>query len=1007
MTTNPHHRRHYPLLITCTYASLGIIWILLSRLIVPEAYHTQLTILFVVVLGLSLLGVLRWAFSEVQDSQDQLLSFIETVPLAIIGTDAYGKVLLWNNGATATFGWTKDEVLGAPVPFVSSEMEAEYQRNRSRIRSGESINGVEVRRRRKDGSLVDLKVYATPPLARSSPIHHVAVAADITAQRQADQALIRYRMLAQSTQEIVLFFRDDGRIIEANQAALQAYGYTQQEILQLSMADLRAPEEGAEVPPAWRNDQGLETLHRRRDGRLFPVEISSYGMELGNEYVYMCIMRDVSLRKQRETAIRLLNEADHRILQDHPLDSVLQSITVGMSRLFDIALVYIALVEQPDQLRIRAVSGVGAEVLHDRLLSWENPDDQYRPALRSVRFGQLQAGKISEQAQSPEWMSIAAQFGLRSYLAIPLTGNGRVIGSLTLYDTDPAAFSADRTARFQGFASQLSLSILTAQIQGAKRIQATAMQMAAHAIVITDRNGLVEWINPAFTQMTGYTEADIVGKNLAICRSGKHPDSFYTLLRETLLAGHVWRGELESRRKDGSLYTEEQTISPIHANGEITHFICIKLDVSDRKRHEEQMRRLAMHDALTGLPNRQALEQHLEVAVKRGEQGHHSALLVADVDNFKLINDTLGHPVGDSLLTVVAQRLQRLTRPGDMVARTGPDEFAILADGVTPDEARELAESMRQAVSSAPLLAEEHQLDPTVSVGVVPVTGRAQREEVLFLAESTLEEARAQGINRVIACQTEQANGTTSSEVARMALYLTEALRHNHFVLLYQPVVRLGVGQTDHYEALLRLRGPDGKLLTPGTFLPAAERYRMMPEIDRWVVHNVLNELERRPHLHCFVNLAGHSLGDDALLTYIEDQVKACPPGVASRLTLELTETTAVRDLLRAQQWMQRLTELGCQFALDDFGMGFSSFTYLRTLPVRYVKIDGSFIRNLQEDPTNRALVQAISTVAHTLNKLVIAEWVENEVTAQILYEMGVEFGQGFGLGPPDRLPQL
>jgi len=197
------------------------------------------------------------------------------------------------------------------------------------------------------------------------------------------------------------------------------------------------------------------------------------------------------------------------------------------------------------------------------------------------------------------------------------------------------------------------------------------------------------------------------------------------------------------------------------------------------------------------------------------------------------------------------------------------------------------------------------------------------------------------------------------------------------------------------------LQEPGGSVTGPASFLQAAEQFRLMPMIDRWVVGTALTELRNRPGLRIFVNLSGQSLSDESLLEQIESMVKAEAPSLASRLTFEITETAAVRDLGRAQQWMRRLTDLGCQFALDDFGMGFSSFSYLKALPARYVKIDGSFIRNLDADPTNRALVQSMTTVAHALGKAVVAEWVENAQITQLLQEMGVEYGQGYGLGAP------
>ncbi len=539
------------------------------------------------------------------------------------------------------------------------------------------------------------------------------------------------------------------------------------------------------------------------------------------------------------------------------------------------------------------------------------------------------------------------------------------------------------------------------------RLQGHALESAADGIVITDAIGRIEWVNPALVAITGYSREELIGQNPRLFKSGAHRDPLYREMWGTISKGSSWRGELYNKRKDGSLYIEELTIAPVKGpDGAITHYVGIQQDISVRRRQEEEIRNLEIRDPLTGLPNRKMLMERLEATVKWAQRGRPGSFLILDLDNFKLVNDSISHMAGDHLLIVLSQLLQEVLRPVDMLAHLGGDEFGVVLEETPFPEAQAIAERLRVAVVEFRFRLGDREFETSISGGLCPIDGSLTPQAVLSLADSALYAAKEAGRNRITIYKSEAERGNAVTEASRWVVRLKDAIRTDRLHLHYQPVVSIATGQAIHYEVLVRMAGETGELIPPGAFLPVAERFGLMPLVDRWVVEHALEKLASTPDCNLFVNISGASLGDEGLLAWIERSVmdRQVTPG---RLTFEITETATVADLAWVTRWIRRLKELGCQFALDDFGTGFSSFSYLRALPVEFVKIDGSFIRTLDTDRTNRALVQAMTMVSHILGKEVIAEAVERPEVAAILAEIGVEYGQGWLWGHPSAEPLL
>ena len=431
-----------------------------------------------------------------------------------------------------------------------------------------------------------------------------------------------------------------------------------------------------------------------------------------------------------------------------------------------------------------------------------------------------------------------------------------------------------------------------------------------------------------------------------------------------------------------------------------------------RSRYEAELKHMADHDPLTGLLNRRAYERSLEEHLARGERyGHAGAVMVLDLDSFKEVNDTLGHSAGDELIVRVAGALASRLRESDTLARLGGDEFAILTPTGEREEAESLADSLLEVVRQerAPRGPGGRERPITASIGVAPLEDAEQlsAEEALINADLAMYDAKEAGRDRSV---TYGGAGRGQAHIeARLewAERIRAALDEDRLVLHAQPVVETATGLTTQHELLVRMIDAHGDLIPPGSFLPVAERFGLIREIDRWVVTRAIRMLGeqreegRRPTVE--INLSAHSLGDAQLALHIGRELRAA--GVAAtQLIFEVTETTAIGNIAAARTFAERLGELGCRFALDDFGAGFGSFYYLKHLPFDFIKIDGEFVRNCTADPTDRLVIGAVVELARGMGKRTIAEFVGDEATFTTLCELGVDYAQGFHLGPPAPL---
>ena len=536
----------------------------------------------------------------------------------------------------------------------------------------------------------------------------------------------------------------------------------------------------------------------------------------------------------------------------------------------------------------------------------------------------------------------------------------------------------------------------------------SAVEASPNGIMITDHEGVIEYVNPRSEQISGYSLQESVGKTPRLFKSAFTTKGACKSMWRTITDGQEWVGELENKRKNGEAYWARVYVAPIKSpQQEITHFVAIQEDVTEARALASELSHRAAHDDLTGLINRSEFERRLAHLVS---EAHNSdvqhALCFLDLDQFKVINDTCGHIAGDELLRQLSRQLSKRTRKNDILARLGGDEFGILMEHCDVEQAHLVADEIRKVVESFQFIWDSQMFSIGVSIGMTRIDRQTiSVTEVLKQADSACFAAKRSGRNCVYLYQHDDAQLVEQAGEFRWVNEIKEALNQSRMALYVQPIISLQAQCKQRYEVLVRLYSRQGKLITPGAFLPTAERFNLSERVDRWVIDETVNWLNQHhqqlSHIeHLAVNLSGASLGNRHLLEHIV-QVLHKAQFKPELLSFEITETAAIANLREATYFINTLTALGCQFALDDFGSGLSSFGYLKNLPVNAIKIDGMFVRDIIDDPFDAEMVKAINEIGHVMQLETIAEFVENAAILDKLQDIGVDFVQGYHLGKP------
>jgi len=711
------------------------------------------------------------------------------------------------------------------------------------------------------------------------------------------------------------------------------------------------------------------------------------------------------LRQQLELEQLTRNRVLERLAKGEACADILAEVILGAEKLYPESLCSILLLDESGKHLTQGAAN--------------NLPDFYNKAINGLAIGQgvgscgtaAYTGQrviVEDIMTHPYWMAfidLAKRAGLYACWSEPiLSSKGQVLGTFAIYYREAKKPDQRGLDFIKRMADLTAITTERKQAEDELRIAATTFQ-SHDAVVITDVQGTVMRVNQAYTNITGYSAAEVIGKNSSLLSSGRHDKDFFRDMFASLTEKGLWEGEIWNRRKGGDIYPERMIITAVYNGEEISHYVGIFSDISEKKASEEEIERLAFYDPLTGLPNRRLLLDRLEQAViSTKRHNNFGAVIYMDLDYFKSLNDTLGHQIGDELLIQVAQRLEGAIRTEDTACRLGGDEFVVLIISRSDTSLNEMiehaaliAEKIRNKINQ-PFELSGGMRSFSTSIGVSVFPDKAiLPEEILEQADTAMYRSKHMGRNKVsfFSAQMQEEHNRKSS-LERM---LHSALSEQQFVVYYQGQTNSD-GKMLSAEALLRWIHPEQGMVSPAEFIPVAEGSDLIVEIGSWVLHEVCRQIKVWQNTgfyldHVAVNISPRQFRQDNFVQQVAAAI--ADSGIdAKYLMVELTEGIVIEDIQVTIDKMLQLQAMGIAISIDDFGTGYSSLAYLKELPLSQLKIDQSFVRDINVDASDEVIVEAIIALAHKLGLEVIAEGVETKEQMQFLYEKGCERYQGY-----------
>ncbi|MFZ5523974.1 MAG: PAS domain S-box protein [Pseudomonadota bacterium] len=903
---------------------------------------------------------------------------IDNVVDGIYWIDDQARIFEVNNAACKMVGYSRKELTSMTVSQLDPNFPIEEWPARWKMLRKQGSSSVESVHRHKDGHLINVEVTANL-IVYNGREFDCAFVRDITErkriQSEAMALMQRHQSLMKTTLDGIHILDMQGNVVEANDAFCRTLGYTQQEVLGLNVCDFNMQFSPDQMRERFKNMIGksarFETVHRHKDGTPIAVEVSTTSVEINGQHYYVASSHDITVRKSQQRQMEMM-----KFSMDHMADKVTWVTS-------DAKVVY---------ANIAACESLGYTMEEMLKLSIPDFDPNY-----------------SAEVWPEHWEELK-KHGSHTFETRHRTKNGEIY---------PVEISANYM-RFGdveyncGFARDISQR---KQIEEALQLSSMVLQNSSEGMLVTDADNQIITTNPAFTNITGYSFDEVKGKDPRILKSDRHDPAFYQAMWAKIIATGKWQGEIWDKRKNGEIHAKWLTINTIRdKDGKIHRYVALFSDITEKKKSEELIWRQANFDTLTGLPNRDMFRDRLGQEVKKSIRAELPlALLLVDLDQFKEVNDTLGHSVGDMLLKDAARRISACVRESDTVARLGGDEFTIVLSEIS--DISNVDDVAQKIIAK---LAEPFQLGSEVvfvsaSIGITLYPNDTiDIDELMKNADQAMYVAKKKGRNR-------SSYFTASLQVAaqtklRLTNDLRGALEANQFRLHFQPIVALSTGRIHKAEALLRWQHPERGMMSPMEFIPLAEETGLINEIGDWVY----KESARRAKHWC------DRFGDDFQVSVNKSPVQFRAEdyhfaakwfeylqelGLSGGNTvIEITEGLLLNADTHVADELLRLRDAGIQVAIDDFGTGYSSLSYLKKFDIDYLKIDRSFVNNLETDENNMALSEAISVMAHKLGLKVIAEGVETEGQRKLLANAGCDYAQGYLFSkaiPPEEFEKL
>ncbi len=693
---------------------------------------------------------------------------------------------------------------------------------------------------------------------------------------------------------------------------------------------------------------------------------------------------------------------------------------------------------EPENNEIKVVASAGGSIRLRKpafSLDIEGPFGK-SPVADAVRGKRLIViDDLFQQMGTTPCYEFATETKLKSSAIFPILEKGEVIGSFNLYATEPYYFNEDIQDLLEEMTSEITFAIQNYRRDQEHRLahqkleessrqlgkinnqMRLLLESTGEGIFGTDTKGLCTLINQAAIEMFGFPRDEMLGQSIHDLTHHSYKDGSpypFDVCPIYLACESDTPYQITNEvfwRKDGTCFPVEYSAYPIHESGQVIGTVTLFRDVTERHVLNERMDFLTTHDPLTKLLNRYAFEQRLQEVVEDARQNNtEHALCYMDLDQFKVVNDTCGHVAGDAMLQMLTEILHGTLRQSDTLARLGGDEFGLLLEGASLEQALHLAYKICHAVKEFRFSWEGKSFATGISIGIVVIGPNGEKiRNLLSAADAACYVAKDMGRNRVHVYRIKDEEVARRQGEMKWVSEIQTAMEQKRLSLNFQPIRRLDSSNTDEcIEILLSMIGNNGQHISPGAFIPAAERYDLIVALDRWVIRQTFEWLAqdsaRLARLSiCSINLSGQSLGDETLPEFIiaECRRNNLP---AEKICFEITETAAVSRLDKAIHLINLLKKLGFHFALDDFGTGMSSFAYLKDLPVDFLKIDGSFVKDILVDPVDCAMVESINQIGHLMGLQTVAEHVENDQLLDKLREIGVDYVQGYGVARPAPL---